>query len=616
MEEGTMKRGLWKCLFVLGVVLIPGVLLFGQGADTGMLLSQNRQGVVSLVAYGPNKTEIARGTAFALSEELVISSYHLVSQASLVELYTFDNKRVKVDGLVSISRANDLVLIRARGKFKPLIIGNFESLDKDEKIICIGSNEANDIVAVEGTIKRIVDMAPGQKLADLNMLVPKNFCGGPVMDMQGQVLGIAAIWDRTFKFALPVNIVRTMSTQNKPTAFDDLQPNDYLATEEGAMFAGRAAAAIEDWSNAQKYLDKVVKLNPSQASAYALLAKAYADARDYNTAVATYKKVIELDPSRAELYFEIGNIYLKTQKFEEAILSFQQAIKLNITKKEAYLYIGNAYEQQKNFAMAAISYERFLLLLPESPGPAQFRLGLCYNELGQFDKGILALEDAVKSQPLEQPFHYQLALTYQKAKQYDKAEAVFKKLIQLSPQDALNYYGIVVRMYDEAGLPEKAIDSAQKIIELNPKSEISIINLGIMYYKLKRYDEAIATFRQALAVKPDYELAINYIGVSYSQQKKYKEAIEAFRQYVALVPDSADGWFNIGIDYMLLKDFRGALDPLRRCVQIKPDYAVAQFNLAVVYLNLGDRGTAGEILRTLNSLDTDLASRLRRLLQR
>jgi len=611
-----MKKGRWTCLVVLSIMLMPGVLLFGQATETGLLLGQNRQGVVSLVALGPNKNEIARGTAFALSEDMLITNYHLVSQATTVDLYTYENKRVKVDGIVSINRANDLVLIRARGKFAPLIIGNFESLEKDERILCIGSNEANDIVAVEGTVKRIVDMAPGQKVADLNMLMPRNFCGGPVMDFQGQVLGIAAVWDRTFKFAVSINTVRTMSTQNKPVSFGDLQADDYLAGEEGAQFAGRAAMAIEDWANAQKYLDKVVKLNPSNSGAYALLAKAYADARDFNTAIATYRKVIEIDPSRAELYFEIGNIYLKTNKFDEAIQSFQQAIRLNITKKEAYLYIGNAYEQQKNFAMAATSYERYLLLLPENSGQAQYRLGLCYSELGQLDKAILALEDAVKSQPQEQSFQYQLALTYQKAKQYDKAEAAYKKLIQVSPQDALNYYGIIVRMYDEAGLPEKTLESAQKIIDLNPKNEISILNLGIMYYKLKRYDEAIGAFRQALAVKPGYDLAVNYIGVSYSQQKKYKEAIDAFRQYVAIVPESADGWFNIGIHYMLLKDFRGALDPLRRAVQIRPDYAVAQFNLAVVYLNLGDRGTAGEILRTLNSLDPELANRLRRLLQR
>jgi tetratricopeptide (TPR) repeat protein len=612
-----MKRGLLKCLLGSCVLLVPVVLLlFAQTEETGLLLSQNRQGILSLVVMGANKTEIARGTAFALNEDTLITSYHLVSQAASVDAYTFDNKRVKVDGLVAMNRGNDLALIRARGKFAPLIIGNFDNLENNKRILGLGSNEAGDIVAVEGTVKKIVEMAPGQKLADLNLSVPKNFCGGPVMDFTGQVMGVLTAWDRNFKFLVPVNAVRTMSLSAKPISFGDLQVEDYLTTEDGAMFGGRAAAAIEDWSDAQKNLEKVISLNPTRVDALALLAKVYADQRNYDTAVATYRKVIDLDPSRAELYFEIGNIYLKTQKFDEAIQSYQRAIQLNITKKEAYLYIGNAYEQQKDYANAATSYERYLLLLPANPGPAQFQLGRCYTELGQLDKAVLAFEDAVKSSPQEQPYLYQLALAYQKSKEYEKAEGAFQKLIELSPQDAASYDGIIVRMYDEAGLPEKAVDAARKIIELNPKSEISVLNLGIIYYKLQRYDEAVATFRQALDIKPDYEMAWNYMGLSYSQQKKYREAIEAFRQYVQLVPDSADGWFNIGIDYMLLKDFQNALDPLRRCVQIKPDYGVAQFNLAVVYLNLGDRGTAGEILRTLNSLDPELANRLRRIMQR
>ncbi len=611
-----MKHALTRSLVCLSLLLISFIWLSGQSEETGLLLSQNRQGVLSLVAIGPNKTEIGRGTAFAISEDTVVASYHLVAQAVNVELYTFDNKRIKVDGLLSMNRQTDLALLRARGKFAPLIVGNFDTLEKDKKVIALGANETGDIVAVEGTVKRIVEPVQGQKIADLNISVPKGFSGGPVMDSTGQVFAIITAWDRTFKFGVPVNSVRTMPTQSKPVSFGDLQPDDYLNTEDGAMFAGRAAAAIDDTADAQKYLDKVTKLNPSRTDALTLLARVYSDQRDYTSAINAYKKVIEADPSRAELYFEIGNIYLKTQKFQDAIQSYQKAIQLNITKKEAYLYIGNAYEQQKDFANAATSYERYLLLLPADPGPAQFELGMCYNELGQYDKAILALEDAVKSRPQEQPYNYQLALTYQKAKQYEKAEQTYRNLVALSPQDALNYYSMIIRMYDEAGMPEKAIGAAQKIIELNPKSEISILNLGIIYYKLKRYDEAVTTFRQALAVKPDYEMAQNYIGVSYAQQKKYKEAIDAFREYVRLVPDSADGWFNIGINYMLLKDFRGALDPLRRCIQIKPDYAVAQFNLAVVYLNLGDRGTAGEILNTLAKLDPDLATRLRRLLQR
>jgi len=611
-----MKHSVVKCLLVLGILLVPGIQLFSQNEEAALLLGQNRQAVLSLVAYGPNKTEIARGTAFALSQDTVVTSYHLVCQAAAVELYTFDNKKVKVDGLISMDRNNDLALLKSRGKFPALIVGNFEGLEKDKNVVAIGANEAGDVVAVEGTVKRIVEFAERQKLADVNLSVPKNFSGCPLLDTTGQVMGVLVAIDRSFKFVLPVNLVKALNIQNKPVDFSDWQSDDYLSSQEGALFAGRTAAAIEDSSDAQKYLEKAIKLNPSLTDAQALMAKVYADQRDFPSAINAYKKVIELDPSRAELYFDIGNIYLRTQKFTEAIQSYQKAIQLNITKKEAYLYIGNAYEQQKDFANAATAYERYLLLLPENPGAAEFQLGLCYNELGQLDKAILALQDAVKSQPVDQQTIYQLGLTYQKAGQYDKAEETYKKLIPLDPQNALKTYSYIVRMYDDAKLPEKAIDAARKVIELDPKSEVPVLNLGIILYSLKRYDEAIATFRQALTIKPGYELAINYIGISYSQQKKYKESIDAFKQYVQLIPDSVDGWFNIGINYMMLKDFKNALDPLRKCIQIKPDYGVAQYNLAVCYINLGDRGTAGEILKTLTTIDQDLATKLRKLMQR
>ena len=47
-----MRHSVVKCLLALGILLVPGILLFGQNEEAALLLSQNRQGVLSLVAFG------------------------------------------------------------------------------------------------------------------------------------------------------------------------------------------------------------------------------------------------------------------------------------------------------------------------------------------------------------------------------------------------------------------------------------------------------------------------------------------------------------------------------------------------------------------------------------
>ncbi len=227
------------------------------------------------------------------------------------------------------------------------------------------------------------------------------------------------------------------------------------------------------------------------------------------------------------------------------------------------------------------------------------RLGEDRSALGQFDQAVAALEQAAQAQPKDLKVNYTLAQAYQKAGQLEKSEAVYKLLAELNPADATTYYSQIVKMYDEAGRNENAIEAAKKVIELSPKSEIAVFNLGIMYQKLKRFDEAIATFRQALVVKPDYDAAYYNIGLCYSYQKDYKGSIEAFKNYVALVPDSADAWLNIGVGHMQLKQFDPALEPLKKAVELRPDYGAALYNLAITYLNLKDNFSAREVYKSL-----------------
>jgi len=604
----------WGILFLIALAAALPAPAVSQTVEAMKVLDQCSPGAVSILFLGENKQEIARGSAFALSEDVVVTSYHLVSRAFDAEATNAKGKKLKVDGIAAISKASDIALLKLKGKLAPLAVATGEAPAVGARIFAVGANETGQIVVSEGTIRGFLEIEPGLRCLDVSLTVPASFSGSPVVDIDGRVIGIVLALER-LKSVVPASAFSSLSGAAKATPLKDAVREDYFAGLEGSYLAGRLAALLDETMAARMYLEKAVSLDPSLVEAHALLATVYSKQRDVAAAADAYGKVIGLDPGRVAAHHSLGSLYLRIQRFGDAIASLEKTVALDPSRTEAFLDLGTAYEESKDYAKAAEAYEKYIALKPENAWTGQLRLGLCRLELNQPEAAVAALSEALKLQPNNVKTNFSLADAHARAKSLDKAEAVYKTLVGLNPEGATTYYGKIIQMYDEAGQYDKAIEAARKIIEMNPKNELAVFNLGIMFLKLQRIDEAVQAFRGALALKPDYASAQYNIGYSYSLDKRWKESVEGFQKYIALAPDDPLGYLNVGVGLMMLKSFEAALEPLRKCIELKPDNAVAHYNLAIVYLNLKDDFSAREVYKTLLNLNPEYAERLKKLLR-
>ncbi len=601
-------------LAVAGLLAVPKAAP-AQTEEATKIFSQNSPGAVSLIVYGEGKQELAKGTAFAVTEDVVAASYHLICRAFDAEAFTAKGKKVKIDGILAVSKPNDIAFLKLKGKLQVPAMGGPESLAEGARIFAIGSNETGQLIPSEGTIRKFIELALDQKYMEVSLAIPDSFTGGPVFDLNGKVVGMVQVMGKGLRCVLPSNLIQNVPRAGNIIPFKDSVREDYFSSLEGAYLAGRLAAMIDDLAAARTHLETVIKLDPSRIVAHSLLADVYSAQRDYSSAVAAYKKVIELDAGRVDALHRLGSLYIRMQRFSDAIGPLEKAVTLDPKRTEAYNDLGTAYEENKDFAKAAEAYEKYIGLKPENPWSGYLRLGLCRMQTNEFDAAVAALEEAQKLQPRDVKTNFNLAEAYTRSRQLDKAEQTYEALSTINPDGVTTYYGKIITMYDEAGQYDKAIEAARKIIEFNPGNELAFFNLGIMFLKLQRYDEAVGAFRDALALKPGYASALYNIGYSYSLAKKYKEAIEGFQKYVELMPDDPVGWLNIGVGYMMIKNFEAALEPLRKSVELRPDNAVAHYNLAIVYLNLKDTYSATEVYKTLLNLNPELAAKLKKLLR-
>jgi len=81
----------------------------------------------------------------------------------------------------------------------------------------------------------------------------------------------------------------------------------------------------------------------------------------------------------------------------------------------------------------------------------------------------------------------------------------------------------------------EALDSANRAVEISPKSAIAWYNRGVALLALNQPEEAIKSYNRAVKLNPEDA----YAWIALEKAKKYEAAIAAFDKALALKPDLA-----------------------------------------------------------------------------
>ena len=123
----------------------------------------------------------------------------------------------------------------------------------------------------------------------------------------------------------------------------------------------------------------------------------------------------------------------------------------------------------------------------------------------------------------------------------------------------------------------------QAVLEKDPNNTTALSNLGVVYYKLNRLDEAEDTLHKAVASAPNDSEARSVLGVICFRKGRTEDAFSELTRAVALNPRSAEAHNYLGI-VMGEKGWGTAAEQeVRRAIELNPEYADAHFNLAVIY---------------------------------
>ncbi len=180
---------------------------------TSELIKKTSQSVVAV------KAQMSRGTGVVLTNDgYIVTCNHVLAGCGSVKIgqgeKTFNAKIVGTDPY------NDIALLKAeRGEFTPIELGDSEKLNVGQYVLALANPfNRNQPTATSGMVTSVNSTIRGwrgatamENVIATDAQLNPGFSGGPLVDVDGKLIGIntAYVWQRGI--AIPINKVKAIS---------------------------------------------------------------------------------------------------------------------------------------------------------------------------------------------------------------------------------------------------------------------------------------------------------------------------------------------------------------------------------------------------------------------
>jgi tetratricopeptide (TPR) repeat protein len=161
---------------------------------------------------------------------------------------------------------------------------------------------------------------------------------------------------------------------------------------------------------------------------------------------------------------------------------------------------------------------------------------------------------------------------------YPQARQFYRQALGIDGDNADLHYGLATVCFLLNDLHGASYHFLE-VTRLDPRRAGAYVNLGAVYNRLDKFDDAIAALRKGIQLDGNRAEGYYNLGVVYRQRNQLDLAIQAYREATRINPRMADAHYNLANIYLEKEQLGMALSHYRHALDLRPNWEKAQRGL-------------------------------------
>ena len=257
--------------YSLVITIFAPIIIFincakSSGQTAKQIANEAFDSTVLLVMEDSNGQPSSLGSGFFVSEGIIATNLHVIKNASRGYARIVGREtKYNVDGIVGLNSKRDLALLKISiEKSTPLKLGDSNTTQVGETVYAVGNPQGLEGTFSKGIISGIRSI-DSDKLIQLTAPISPGSSGGPVLNSEGEVVGISVATFRNgqnLNFAIPVNYLKKLlnnrSSLKTLSDLDKQKPQKSIVSKlgerntkgvVGQQFVWGSYVEYNDWSS-------------------------------------------------------------------------------------------------------------------------------------------------------------------------------------------------------------------------------------------------------------------------------------------------------------------------------------------------------------------------------
>ena len=195
-----------KLVWLVLLLIIP---LKVQAQDVlPELVRRIKPSAVAIETFDSHGEKLSRGSGFFIETDRIVTNRHVLEGAFRAEVHSSTGAMLPVKGVLAVDAEGDIAVLKIDAPtpaIRPLPLDK-TSPQEGESVVVIGNPLGLEGSVMNGIVSAVRDIPTFGRIIQITAAISAGSSGSPVVNMQGQVIGIATLQitgGQSVNFAIP-----------------------------------------------------------------------------------------------------------------------------------------------------------------------------------------------------------------------------------------------------------------------------------------------------------------------------------------------------------------------------------------------------------------------------